>query len=98
MVVAQKSKNGGPVGKSVKRVDILEKVSGSATFCDDIQFGTGLYHARAKRSPIPHGRTARRLDWALLPPVLRSMIAGRLGSCRAAIARQGAVVEDRLRA
>ncbi len=54
MVVAQKSKNGGPVGKSVKRVDIFEKVSGSATFCDDIQFGTGLYHARAKRSPYPH--------------------------------------------
>lgn len=29
---------------------------------------------------VPHGRTARRLEWPLLPPVLRSMIAQRLGS------------------
>lgn len=34
----------------------------------------------SRRGPIPHGRTARRLDWALLPPTLRSMIARRLGS------------------
>jgi hypothetical protein len=29
---------------------------------------------------IPHGRTARRLDWGLLPPVLRAAIERRLGS------------------
>ena len=29
---------------------------------------------------VPHGRTARRLDWRLLPPVLRSAIERRLGS------------------
>lgn len=29
---------------------------------------------------VPHGRTARRLEWPLLPPMLRSMIARRLGS------------------
>ena len=30
--------------------------------------------------PVPHGRTARRLDWLLLPPMLRRLIEGRLGS------------------
>lgn len=34
----------------------------------------------AAGSAIPHGRTARRLDWGLLPPVLRTMIERRLGS------------------
>ncbi|HWQ46762.1 MAG TPA: xanthine dehydrogenase family protein molybdopterin-binding subunit [Longilinea sp.] len=43
-----------PVGKSVKRVDVLEKVTGSAIYTDDIQFGKALLHARVKRSPYPH--------------------------------------------
>jgi aminoglycoside phosphotransferase (APT) family kinase protein len=30
--------------------------------------------------PVPHGRTARRLEWAHLPPYLRGFIEGRLGS------------------
>lgn len=30
--------------------------------------------------PVPHGRTARRLDWLLLPPMTRRLIEGRLGS------------------
>ncbi len=34
----------------------------------------------ARGGAIPHGRTARRLDWRLLPPALRSMIERRLGS------------------
>jgi hypothetical protein len=29
---------------------------------------------------IPHGSTARRLEWTLLPPALRSLVARRLGS------------------
>jgi len=29
---------------------------------------------------LPHGRTARRLEWPLLPPMLRSMIERRIGS------------------
>ena len=44
-----------PIGKSVKRVDALEKVTGAAVYADDIQFGPGLLYARIKRSPIPHG-------------------------------------------
>lgn len=40
---------------------------------------------RAPQSPaavaqVPHGRTARRIDWALLPPALRRSIEARLGS------------------
>ena len=30
--------------------------------------------------PLPHGRTARRLEWPLLPPALRRTIEQRLGS------------------
>jgi carbon-monoxide dehydrogenase large subunit len=44
-----------PVGENVRRVDAREKVTGAATFADDIQFGPGLLFARIKRSPIPHG-------------------------------------------
>jgi hypothetical protein len=36
--------------------------------------------ASSRGGAIPHGRTARRLDWGLLPPMLRAMIARRLGS------------------
>lgn len=34
----------------------------------------------ASSTAIPHGRTARRLEWPLLPPYLREEIARRLGS------------------
>jgi hypothetical protein len=34
----------------------------------------------ARSGAIPYGRTARRLEWPLLPPMVRSMIARRLGS------------------
>lgn len=46
----------GPVGKSVPRVDVYEKVTGAAVFTDDIQFGNNLLYARVKRSPHPHAR------------------------------------------
>jgi CO/xanthine dehydrogenase Mo-binding subunit len=48
-----------PVGDSVQRVDALEKVTGSAQFADDIQFGPGLLFARIKRSDRPHARIKR---------------------------------------
>ncbi len=44
-----------PVGKSVRRLDVLEKVTGSAHYTDDIPFGNGLLFGRVKRSPVPHG-------------------------------------------
>jgi CO/xanthine dehydrogenase Mo-binding subunit len=43
-----------PVGESVTRIDAREKVTGSAVFADDIQFGPGLLYARIVRSPHPH--------------------------------------------
>jgi len=43
-----------PVGKSVRRVDVYEKVTGAATFADDMQFGPGLYYGRLVRSPHAH--------------------------------------------
>ncbi len=49
-----KDKTAGPVGSSVQRVDVLEKVTGAAIYTDDLQFGNGLLFARVKRSPHPH--------------------------------------------
>jgi len=43
-----------PIGQSLPRIDIHEKVTGSALFTDDIQFGPGLLFARVKRSLHPH--------------------------------------------
>jgi len=40
--------------------------------------------------PVPHGRTARRLEWHHLPPAVRSMIEGRLGSPVVTAESQGA--------
>lgn len=34
----------------------------------------------ATLAPLPHGRTAQRLDWLLLPPMVRRFIEGKLGS------------------
>ena len=45
-----------PVGKSVPRIDALDKVTGAAQFTDDLQFGPGLLFGRAVRSPHPHAR------------------------------------------
>ena len=42
------------IGQSVGRLDVYEKVTGSALYADDIQFGKDLLYARIKRSPVPH--------------------------------------------
>ncbi len=44
----------GPVGESVPRNDIDEKITGAAIYADDIRFGNDLLFARIKRSPHPH--------------------------------------------
>ena len=54
MVTADITKIPSPIGEDVKRVDVYEKVIGTATYTDDIQFGPQLLHARIKRSPHPH--------------------------------------------
>ncbi|MEJ2734637.1 MAG: xanthine dehydrogenase family protein molybdopterin-binding subunit [Anaerolineae bacterium] len=48
-----------PVGKSVPRIDMYDKVTGSATFADDMQFGPGLYYGRLVRSPHAHALIKR---------------------------------------
>ncbi len=38
-----------------RRLDVLEKVTGSAQYTDDIPFGPALLYGRVKRSPVAHG-------------------------------------------
>ena len=42
------------VGKSSTRVDGKVKISGSAQFVDDIDFGTNLLYAEIVESPFAH--------------------------------------------
>ncbi len=46
---------GGPVGQSVRRVDAVDKVTGSARFVDDMAFGPGLLYGKIIHSPVAHG-------------------------------------------
>lgn len=50
----EREKTRGPVGQSVPRNDIDEKITGAAIYADDIRFGADLLFARIKRSPHPH--------------------------------------------
>lgn len=67
-----------PVGKSVPRIDAQDKVTGSATFADDLQFGPGLYYGRLVRSPHAHA-LIRRIDAgrALALPGVKAVVTGR---------------------
>ena len=66
-----------PIGKSVKRVDAFEKVTGSAIYADDIQFGPGLLYARIKRSPIPHGLIKSiNIEKAKALPGVKAIVTG----------------------
>ncbi|NIV29561.1 MAG: molybdopterin-dependent oxidoreductase, partial [Anaerolineae bacterium] len=66
-----------PVGKSVPRIDVYEKVTGSATFADDMQFGPGLYFGRLVRSPYAHA-LIRNVDIteALQLPGVKAVVTG----------------------
>ena len=61
MAVSEATSTSDPVGKSVRRVDVFDKLTGAATFTDDIQFGPNLYHARLARSPHAHA-LIKRID------------------------------------
>ncbi|MBM3144589.1 MAG: xanthine dehydrogenase family protein [Chloroflexi bacterium] len=43
-----------PIGESKPRLDNRKKVTGAATYADDMQFGSGLLYARILHSPHPH--------------------------------------------
>ncbi|MFA5140122.1 MAG: xanthine dehydrogenase family protein molybdopterin-binding subunit [Elusimicrobiota bacterium] len=44
------------VGRSVERIDGLEKVMGAARYVDDLDFGPNLLHAEIVESPYAHAR------------------------------------------
>jgi len=52
--VKNKENNPSPIGASLPRNDVYEKVTGSAVYTEDIQFGNKILYARVKRSPLPH--------------------------------------------
>ncbi|RME73145.1 MAG: xanthine dehydrogenase family protein molybdopterin-binding subunit [Chloroflexi bacterium] len=54
MALAEQTKIPNPIGESMPRIDVFEKVTGAAVYTDDIQFGPQLLYARVKRSPHPH--------------------------------------------
>ncbi|HAM35673.1 MAG TPA: dehydrogenase [Elusimicrobia bacterium] len=51
------------IGKSVPRIDGLEKVMGAAQFVDDIDFGPNLLYAAIVESPVAHARI-KRIDFS----------------------------------
>jgi carbon-monoxide dehydrogenase large subunit len=65
------------VGKSVSRIDAYEKVTGSAIYADDMQFGPGLLYGRLVRSPHAHalikGVDASK---ALAMPGVKAVVTG----------------------
>ncbi len=66
-----------PVGKSVPRVAAYDKVTGAATFIDDMQFGPGLYYGRLVRSPHAHA-LVKKVDAskALELPGVKAVVTG----------------------
>ncbi len=52
--VKSKEKPSSPIGANLLRNDVYEKVTGTATYVDDLQFGNKLLYARVLRSPHPH--------------------------------------------
>lgn len=67
-----------PVGKSVPRVDMRDKVTGAAVFADDMQFGPGLHYGRLVRSPHAHA-IIKKVDasQALEVPGVKAVVTGK---------------------
>jgi len=65
------------VGQSTPRVDAHDKVTGTAQFTDDLQFGPGLLYGRVVRSPYPHA-LIKRVDAsrALALPGVKAVVTG----------------------
>ena len=73
----------GLIGKSVQRTEIADKVTGSAVFVDDIQFGPNLLHSRLVRSPYPHALIKKiNTKKALELPGVRAVVTGKDLSAR----------------
>jgi CO/xanthine dehydrogenase Mo-binding subunit len=67
-----------PVGESKPRIDAREKVTGTATYTDDLQFGNALLHARIKRSPHPHALISKiDVTKAQALPGVKAVVTGK---------------------
>ncbi len=66
------------IGASPQRIEGRAKVTGAATYVDDMQFGPNLLHGMLKHSPIPHG-IIKRIDVsrARALPGVRVVVTGR---------------------
>jgi len=78
MTVSKATFTSDPVGKSVPRVDMYDKLTGIALFTDDIQFGPNLYYARLARSPHAHA-LIKQIDVskALEVPGVKAVVTGK---------------------
>ncbi|HEV8440928.1 MAG TPA: xanthine dehydrogenase family protein molybdopterin-binding subunit [Methylomirabilota bacterium] len=70
------------VGRSVRRLDAREKVTGRARYVSDLEL-PGMLHARLLRSPYPHARIARvNVERArAFPGVWAAVTSADLGGC-----------------
>ena len=73
----QSTKKHTLIGASPQRIEGRAKVTGAATYVDDMQFGPNLLYGALKRSPIPHG-IIKRIDVskARALPGVRVVITG----------------------
>jgi CO/xanthine dehydrogenase Mo-binding subunit len=78
MAKTSKEKPISVVGANMPRNDVIEKVTGSAVYTDDIQFGNKLLHARAVRSPHPHA-LIKRIDTSKAEklPGVKAVVSGK---------------------
>jgi CO/xanthine dehydrogenase Mo-binding subunit len=66
-----------PIGENTPRVDAHDKVTGTALYADDIQFGNALLHARIKRSPHPHALIKKiNTERARALPGVKAVVTG----------------------
>ena len=75
--VKNKENPTSPIGASLPRNDVYEKVTGTAVYTDDIQFGGKLLYARVKRSPYPHALVKKvDVSKARALPGVKAVITG----------------------
>ncbi|MCJ7433974.1 MAG: xanthine dehydrogenase family protein molybdopterin-binding subunit [Anaerolineales bacterium] len=66
-----------PIGENTPRIDAHDKVTGTALYADDIQFGNALLYARIKRSPHPHALIKKiNTERARALPGVRAVVTG----------------------
>jgi CO/xanthine dehydrogenase Mo-binding subunit len=66
-----------PIGENTPRVDAHDKVTGTALYADDIQFGNALLYARIKRSPHPHALIKKiNTERARALPGVKAIVTG----------------------